>query len=315
MFIDYQKLVVQDYEKKRAANQLPLNLSQPTPAKLKEASLIVCEKRYRREDGRILGDFFGEGNDKEATLKAIKKFEPDKFKQLRKFLNDSNLKTSEKNIELLAWLIDFEKRPFEHGKNYEEERSEEIATIVLQKNEEEETQEKTETQTVARAEAIPTPQTVIQNQAKQKSLITGPIPAKAFLEPTEPIKPKTSLKSTLSAIILMVIIGVIYWTVKEKKSNSGNCMYWNVDHYEQIACAPAHGDTLVIALDSARLLHFRKIMHPDTITYNDIGKIWYLKSNGNIEFFTSSGYHPVEIRRQLKPVTLYIIDQYVRDAH
>lgn len=41
----------------------------------------------------------------------IRRFDPDKFKPLVNFLK-KNLNTNEKNVELLAWLIDFPARPY-----------------------------------------------------------------------------------------------------------------------------------------------------------------------------------------------------------
>ncbi len=308
MYSDYQKLVVQDYERKKAANQLSLNLSHPTPAKLKEACLVVCSKRYSRKDGRILSSFFGEGDDKDAVLKAIKRLDSDKFKQIQKFLKNQNLKTSEKNIELLAWLIDFEPRPFDYGKNYIEGIAD---TVAIEKDEPEATEDKTESDAlIIEVDKTQTQQSETQIDEEQASESTES-DSEDIEEPIAKYpKPKIPLKILVSAIILIAIAGIIYCLIKGGCSGR-HCMFWNVDHYEQISCTPSHGDTLVIALDSARLLHFRKITQPDTITYNNLGMVWYLKSHGDIEFFTSGGYHPVETKRKLKPITIYIIDQYI----
>lgn len=118
MFADYQSLVVLDYQKKREANVLPLSLSRPSPAQVKSECLRVCTKRFDRKDERALTMFFGEISDKMACLQAIKRCGIDKFRPLVNFLKESTESPGEKNIELLAWLIDFEPRPWEFGKEY-----------------------------------------------------------------------------------------------------------------------------------------------------------------------------------------------------
>lgn len=49
--------------------------------------------------------------DRELTDLAVKKCDTDKFKALCNFLK-KDLKTHERNLELLAWLIDFPYRPY-----------------------------------------------------------------------------------------------------------------------------------------------------------------------------------------------------------
>jgi hypothetical protein len=120
MFADYQCLVVREYRKKRRDGALPQGLSRPSPARLKDVCMRVCEKRFANRDGRALEDFFGEGSDKAACLRAIKGCDIDKFRPLIYFLRQSTGSTDEKNIELLAWLIDFDLRPFDYNGKYPE---------------------------------------------------------------------------------------------------------------------------------------------------------------------------------------------------
>ncbi|MCF3110243.1 hypothetical protein LL912_15775 [Niabella sp. CC-SYL272] len=78
----------------------------------------------------MLNKFFGEGDDQVAVLKAIKKCETDKFKPLRNFLKKETESTDDKNIELLAWLIDFKERPYDYSKNYNVDNLEPIPVQV-----------------------------------------------------------------------------------------------------------------------------------------------------------------------------------------
>ncbi|HMR81969.1 MAG TPA: hypothetical protein PKE30_02520 [Niabella sp.] len=118
MFDVYQELVLRFYLRKQQENDLSLNLVNPTPAKIKKQCEAVCSKKFSRKDGRVLEAFFGEGNDQAVILKAIRRCDADRFKPLIKFLRKETAATSENNIELLAWLIDFNPRPFELGKDY-----------------------------------------------------------------------------------------------------------------------------------------------------------------------------------------------------
>lgn len=118
MFADYTKLVLLDYEKKRAQHALSSRLSLPTTAKLREECMDVCIKRYTRKDARVLNDFFGGEDDQKAVLKKIEKYDADKLKPLLNFINRKTKSPDTRVIELLAWLIDFEPRPFQLGKSY-----------------------------------------------------------------------------------------------------------------------------------------------------------------------------------------------------
>ncbi len=113
----------------------------------------------------------------------------------------------------------------------------------------------------------------------------------------------------------MLTGAITYWvqknTVVQNRGTGEGCMYWASDHYERVACNEKHGDTLVIALDTFRLKHFKKINDPDTITQNSIGRVWYIKIDNQIEYFTSDGDYPPEPNRKLKPITLYMIKAHI----
>lgn len=88
-----------------------MNLTHPTAAKLRNECLILFKRGLDRADTRMLKSFLGWSDKEEIYESAIKRFDPDKFKPLNNFLK-KGIKTDEKNIELLAWLIDFRPRPY-----------------------------------------------------------------------------------------------------------------------------------------------------------------------------------------------------------
>lgn len=89
------------------------------------------------------------------------------------------------------------------------------------------------------------------------------------------------------------------------------CMYWNGNHYEEVFCDEwIDGKTIIAINQELKLL--RKIDFPDTLTVeNALGKVWYVKSNNKVEFFTHYGIHP-ENGKTLKPITRYIIKKYIQ---
>lgn len=301
MFVDYTKLILQDYETKRAANALSIALVHPSPAKLKDECEAVCNNRYERKKDEIaLHGFFGIGYDRAAVLKEIGRCDIDKFKPLVNFLRKGTVSTDQKNIELLAWLINFKERPFEYGKKYPDRLD--ISNDPIENL----------------TENIIHEQTISSDQppgAKEEPQLV--IPMQRVLG-----KPRFNFKM-LATFIIVTMLGVTGIVIYQKENRElsnimgttlnirGACMYWAGDHYQQIPCNQKVYGALVIALDSEKLIHFKKITRPDTITKENMDSVWYTKFKGRIEFYTADGYHPRELNLRLKPVTPYIFNKYI----
>jgi|GEM_PF-3322333 len=125
-FFDYTKLLKRTYYKRRADNELSLLLAQSTPAKIRQACLHEYKERFEKQDPQVLKrdeqllkDFFGPAEPGKRFLKLIEEFEADKFRPLDNYLKRDKGNTDKKNLELLAWLIDFRHRPYVFGKNFE----------------------------------------------------------------------------------------------------------------------------------------------------------------------------------------------------
>ena len=88
------------------------------------------------------------------------------------------------------------------------------------------------------------------------------------------------------------------------------CMIWNNDHYIKTECDGSRNDRKFI---SHIYNNLKKVQVSDTTTFfrNGEVQIWYYKSNGELEYFSSPGKHPVS-SKTLKPITKYMIDKYVR---
>lgn len=97
--------------------------------------------------------------------------------------------------------------------------------------------------------------------------------------------------------------------VEITSKNVNDCMYWDVDHFEIVPCDEQISGKEIIQYQDIKK-DLVKIMSPDTLTVeNSFGKVWYSKSNNQIEFFTSIGTHP-ENGKTLKNASRYIIRKY-----
>ncbi|NQX43098.1 hypothetical protein SAMN05421820_1153 [Pedobacter steynii] len=116
MFKDYKDLVVKSYREKLASRELSNNLSDPTPAKLRDECLLVYTSRYDKErDAKTLEAFFGKPGENDDYYPIIYNVKVSLFKPLAQYLHDTSRKPNTRNIELLAWLINYQPRPFRSG--------------------------------------------------------------------------------------------------------------------------------------------------------------------------------------------------------
>lgn len=289
MFDDYALDVLRDYKEKKDGGALFTNLSHPTPAKLKRECLLVFDKRYLKKDERALSSFFDQREDGPAYRLAIKKMAADKFRPLNIVLRKGAGKTDEKNIELLAWLTDFQPRPY----------------AVWSKNQ----------------------AGLVEDRTPEEVTIPGTdIKAENPEEPEAPqidlgkSNPETSSrhmrKSFLIAAIAMLVCLVVFFILRMIPGGDQQCMYWDNDHYESIACGqkPADSSLAVLALDRKKQTHFKRITRADTLTAASIGSVWYVKVNGTLEYYTAGGEHPLYPEKRLLPLTAHILDAYPRKA-
>ncbi|WP_157274070.1 hypothetical protein [Pedobacter sp. BAL39] len=263
MFEEYKMRVMTAYREKHLLGELSNNISNSTPGKLKEECKFVYETRELiGSDRQILRDFFGAIPDMTDFKSIIKNFDRDRFRPLNSFLHDNNRIPDGKNIELLAWLIDYQDRPFRFD--------------------------------VFKSEGEETPQT--------------PDPPTIDL-PTQLVRRQNRYVkwSTMAFVAAAVTIGV---SSVIPTPASEQCMYWNIDHYEPIACHQKVYGKDIVAIDTAKVTNFRLITQPDTLTAYAIGRVWYSKIDNVVECFTSKGKHPIHGYRQLKPITLPILRTY-----
>ncbi|PWV54454.1 hypothetical protein [Chitinophaga sp. S165] len=322
LFADYQRLVMQAYERNKADNTLPHGLMHLTPANLKDECVKKCTKEVNRRDEKIIRDFCGDLNESRSYYAIIQRCETDKFRPLVNYLKGKSEKTEVKNIELLAWLIGFSGRPWEMGKEYSGDVDIEEDVTLNKDN------SATEDQVLISAPQVNEVATGSDQPARNPRIpeilvnlarIDGAMEKESADVKTigisdEKEKKGRAAKRLVAAVILSLALGtgsMWWWKEKNRELVPQGCMYWLEDHYEPVKCDQKIPNSMIIALDTMKLKKFRRIMRPDTISYEAIGKVWYLKIGGGIEYYTSGGTHPVAFNRQLRPITIYIIDKYI----
>jgi hypothetical protein len=278
MFEDYASEVVRDYKLKCAKGTLLTNLMHPTPAKLKRECLIVFEKRYLKKDEVILSSFFEPRQDKDAYRLAIKKHERDKFRPLNDILKNGERKTDEKNIELLAWLIDYPQRPYRQWVDDGEP---------------------------AGTEALEKEKFGLKILKQKRSWLT------------KKVKITISFAVTLSLGLIGYTLWPKTETNAQPRPfvsviHHGKCMYWAGDHFTLGTYEMPHKDTPAFPVDTFQMAKFRRITDLNTIGVNAIRKVWYAKIKGQLEIFTQPGIHPVDTNRRLLPLTEYMFNKYIR---
>lgn len=335
MFTSYTDRVFKTYQNKKEEGILSLNLIEPTPAKLKQECSIVYSERYKEKDSKTLRLFFLPKDDFTDYGVSIRNIDTDKFKPLSNFLKGRTTETEDKNIELLAWLIDFEPRPYNFKYDYDTEKDIDVRDG--------EVDEKSENNDPLEKEGfLPVPEEkIVKKTARgsdlKKILIGSVLSSSIILVGYLGLKKGTDKKETYQEKIVdssghrralkndeKAITQKKADEIKEDAKDVNRkaalvyipqkkemqCMYWKDDHYQEAFCDDENVPASLIALDKNLVKHFRKITFPDTITEKSVDKIWYLKSDGKIEFFTHEGNHPTN-HRKLKKMTKYILDKHV----
>ncbi len=264
---EYKKLVLGEFDRRWSAHTLPPELIATTRKSLKELSIEACAQRFDMKDEPLLGSFFGTKENRAAYQIAIQNSKAEEFRTLNNFLNDRTIEPSLKNINMLAWLMDFRPRPFHPDLKMPTPAGE-----------------------PERVDLVQTEDDVINGDTE---------------------KGKTNKRIMLYALLLVGFIIAGYFLIN-RPSGDEKCMYWNADHYEPISCNKKPTDTTltVIALDKAKLQYFKKITRPDTLTAASIGKVWYAKINGEVEYYTSDGQHPLYPERRLLKLTATILNNH-----
>jgi hypothetical protein len=330
MFVDYERLVLDDYRRKKNKNALSSGLMRPTQARIKKECERLCRDKLQKKDEKVIRDFCEAWDSTKTHLQNIDNCDVDKFKPLSNFLKGNTESTDFKNIELLAWLIDFPYRPFEHGKNYSSlvkieagvEMPEPVEATPVDVPPLTEDPPAVDNEGRNMTTEIPEDVDRVNENRKAKENAGGvacigdineaDVGVPNNLPRRDPVRQKWRLRKVAGGVLLAIItVASSYWWWDMKQPAAGGCMYWAADHFQPIPCNQKIPNTLVVALDTVRVKNFKKITRPDTITHLAKGYVWYSKIDNKIEFFTAGGEHPIVINHRLKPISDYIINKYI----
>lgn len=289
---EYKEFVLADYDQKRAVGMLSSELLLPTRGNIKSEAVKICEQRFNTKDETILKSFFPQKEDMAAYRMAIQNCNADKFKTLANFLENRSINTKIKNINLLAWLIDFNPRP------YHPDLKPGISA----------------TATVAE------PPIDVQPGIPVTPPVVEPpddLPGEEIINPPQPPdKPpvKSRNRIILYSILLILISVIIYFAVKKAPhpvNTTAGCMIWSDDHYNPVDCNDKSSGISPSPINRLLVQNFKRITKPDTLTLYSVEKVWYAKYNGRVEFFTAGGAYPLDTNRRLLPMTIHILQKFV----
>lgn len=307
----YKKALKEYYEVQKEDDQIS-SLLNPTPAGLRGMLILKMEEELNDSDKRIIENFF-DIPFTEVTLNKLRN-ETDKFKALANFLKEKSGGSDLRRLEMIALILDFKQRPY--GKfvkiNKNISKTQEIAADEETNFDSEEPSVESSNNEVEKPE-------IEEVADKRSDVVEIGINTPKVIGASEEISMKNQNKVPLKKIgiigIVSVIIGISLflnfktWTTKD-------CMIWKGDKYEAVDCSETINSFAETTLpkDDKLIEEFRK-MKVDTKTsfFDKKGnpKIWYIKNpNGTLEFFNQPGLQP-ETGKTLRPISRYIIQEYV----
>ena len=321
---DYIKLAIAAYHEKRLNNQLSPLLMHPTPANIRRECATVFQERYDKKDEQMLRAFFGPGEQGRKFLALIENFDVDRFRPLNSFLREEGKRNiTDKNLDLLAWLIDFKYRPYNFGMEvFLTEKERQVLEIESPSSIIEEGEDETDTKEapVDMKEFVAEPEDnkeeekdiTQQNEEQSSSEATKDTGKRATKDESNSGRKAKWKNPVAVGLITAALSGTIYISgiIKPDHTNDG-CMYWAGDHYEKVSCDTIIKDRPTLSFDKS-LENLRLITQTDTISEWSIGKVHYIKDSG-VKFYTGAGLYPEDPTRPLKKLTRYMFDKYLRN--
>ena len=323
-FAEYQSQVLEYYQKEQAAGGLFFAFPYPTPAKIKAGCIEVIETRFDKKDKSFLRSYFKMGNSEDFDL-AVRKFDTDKFRPLNSYLRDPSRNPSSEHIQLLAWLINFPDRPYRSSYELSVEPPGQVKTSDTGTS-----PTNGEVGNLPGSEATEIAPPVVHEEDKKADQAFGPSVSDGIGKITDWTDDGHQKKSfwtkkawyALSAVLLFSV-GTVFWYVKTAIripqtgmvisviGQKDGCVIWADDHYEPVSCQQSVNGLGSFGLNERTVRDLKRITLPDTITLKSLRKVWYVKIDGHLEYYTSAGFHPVHTERRLKPLTAYMYNKYL----
>ncbi len=281
----YQKEVLEKYKKEKGG-EMRGYLAKPTRSQIRDACAYLLNRRNEKNDEYILNRFFEFESDVNK-LRQIQNFGDGKFRSIENFLKGEVENTSEKNLNLISWLIDFQPRPLQEYLKSDDLISSEDGS--------------------PRGAKKPTGTTVPVDDGKLKT------------KKENGKRRRFIISISIAFGMMCLFIGIqnypTYFSNSDPKSNS--CMAWADSLYVEVSCETAPFSkfgTEVKPLNKVDLKSMKKVKVDAAYDFfwpTGKPRVWYYKNKANeIEFFTAPGLHPTN-GETLKKITPYIIETYV----
>jgi len=311
MIESYKKALKEYYETQKEGDQIS-SLLNPTPAGLRDLLISMIERTLDDSDKKIIEDFF-EIPFTEVTLNKLR-IETDRFKALANFLKEKSGGSDLRRLEMIALILDFKQRPYRKFVKFNNNISkvEDITDDEETNYDSEELIEETINDVVEKTEIeAATDQEIVTVEAEVNTQEVIGVPDEVSIQKQK----KFPLQKIGIIGIIVVIIGISFflnirnWTTKE-------CMVWKEDKYEAVDCSMTINSFAETTLpkDDKLIEEFRKMKVDSKTSFFDKKgnpKVWYIKNtNGTLEFFNQPGLQP-ETGKTLRPVSRYIIQEYV----
>ncbi len=311
----FRNEVLSLYQEKRKRNELHSKLSDPSPANLRDYSLVVLSHKLSEDDKKIMEEFYNDTKKYESLEKAISKGDITKLKSLQNFILVKTRNPDELLVKLLAVLLDYQPRPFVWGEwKPKEEREKEKSldegnalidgdrqgeeALCIHGDSSHENMEVKEIEVEFDNGGGKKTDSVTIATMNPVTSNLGRLPSKKWL-----------YLAAIASVVIMLFIGWRYVIPHQ-------CMCWEGDRYVEIDCAAQTNllGSKKVPLDHEKLSNFKKITRPDTLTLKHVNKVWYSKIDHDVEFFTSSGFHPEHTNRSLKAATERILTKYAGNS-
>lgn len=298
LYTDYIKLVIAAYKKKQKGSELSPLLPTFTRASIRQECLNVYTERLKkgeREETNTLKAFFGTPQAGKDFSSLIERSDLDKFRPLENLMRNKIKNPVLANVELLAWLIDFRHRPYATGMD-----------VLLN-----------EAEAAVLNNVINNPDNLPGSKKREEE----PKDKKgdSSLENEKANHEKSKLKPAIAILLITItFLGGIYIIWQRERSgpltlgnvNTG-CMYWAGDSYAEMPCNEERSGRLKLPMDPEKMKNFKRITREDTITEKSIGRIYYIRIDGRIEYYTTGGNHPVDVTRTLKVLSSYMFFKHL----
>lgn len=280
-FQAYKQIVTETFLRKQEEEPHQDWLISPTRVKIRQRCLELAECGLEPRDAAALRNYLSMKPGDTDYFAAFEKRDAESFKSIENFLGNTDIKTAEKNIELLAWLIDYPHRPI-------------TAFKAMRQGGNLHEPEKAQTK-----EPSPDP---VSNQMPPTRPPSKPQPL------IEPGRKETTARKVpvklLSALTVLLAGGLFVWS----SFNRDECMYWAGDRYVLHPCSTPKLDTPLVAMDRSRLKGFYRLKRTDTITRYAVNRFWYARVADTIEIYSAGGRHPLYPDKKLREVTDYIVN-------